>query len=199
MHNWIGGEDTKPNWDDYYMTIAYVVAQRSVDKNTVHGACLVSEDHRLLSIGYNGPLRGGNFDEKDLINRPEKYWFTIHAEENCIINYHGSQSDLVGSTMYITGEPCHRCLRMILQKGIYNIIHGEVGSQCIDEEDELAKQKMLNSLSSPVSIGNKFYDDDGTFLGRKNGPQIECQSSDLTKRLLEKTLNYIEYKESPDG
>lgn len=90
MGEWEGGEDEKPSWDDFYMALAYTVAQRSVDESTVHGACLVSKDHRLLSIGYNGPIRGSDPLKKDLKDRPNKYWMMIHAEENCIINYHGS-------------------------------------------------------------------------------------------------------------
>ena len=202
MHKWVGGEETKPGWDDYYMTICYVVAQRSVDKNTVCGACLVSEDHRLLSIGYNGPLSGGDFEESNLTNRPEKYFYMIYAEENCIINYHGSHSDLIGATMYVTGPPCHRCFRMILQKGIRKIVHGFNHAQCVNEDDAIAKEKMLNSLSDPVAIGEKFYDEDGNFLGRRNGPQVINLGSALAKRsvkLLNKTLNYIEYKENSNG
>lgn len=46
----------------------------------------------------------------------------IHAEENALLAYNGPASDLVGATIYVTGKPCHKCLRMILQKGIRNIV-----------------------------------------------------------------------------
>jgi len=177
MGKWQGGEETKPNWDDYYMALALTVAQRSVDKSTVHGACLVSYDHRLLSIGYNGPLKGGTFSDEDLSKRPDKYWYMIHAEENCLINYHGSYSDLGSSTIYVTGEPCHRCLRMILQKGIHRIVYGTIGSKCIDENDIKAKKKMIAAMAPPPQI-------------------IVYNNLDNTKELLQKTLDYIEYKEN---
>lgn len=177
MNKWKGGPDTKPNWDNFYMTLALTIAQRSVDENTVHGACLVSSDHRLLSIGYNGPLRNCEFEQKDLIERPSKYFLMIHAEENCLINYHGSFSDLNNATIYITGEPCHRCLRMILQKGIRRIVHGPVNSKCVDDDDRKAKEKMIKCMTSPPKI-------------------IKHSDSASVKRLLNKTLLYIEHKEN---
>jgi len=183
MGDWIGGEETKPDWDDYYMAMAYMVAQRSVDESTVHGAVLVSADKRVLSIGYNGPIRETNPNPEDLKTRPNKYWLMLHAEENCIMNYHGSYSDLIQSTMYITGEPCHRCLRMILQKGIRRIIYGCVGSKVIDEQDTEAKKKMIDSL---------FHSE---------GVLVKRHDSDLkkVKSLLNKTLDYIDFKEKQNG
>ena len=42
------------NWDEYFMGIAYLSAMRSKDPNTQVGACIVSEDNKILSMGYNG-------------------------------------------------------------------------------------------------------------------------------------------------
>lgn len=176
MDEWIGGEETKPDWDSFYMTLAYAISQRSVDKSSVHGACLVSKDNRLLSIGYNGPIRSSSPSEDDLTTRPSKYFVMIHAEENCILNYHGSYSDLDEATIYITGEPCHRCLRTVLQKGIKKIIYGHVKSICIDEEDKRAKEIILKSLCYNVEIREYEY----TYK---------------VKDLLNKTLNYVYHKE----
>lgn len=78
MGEWQGGMKTKPDWDDFYMTLSHLIAQRSVDQNTVHGACLVAKDNRLLSIGYNGPIRGSNPDPENFVKRPQKYFITIH-------------------------------------------------------------------------------------------------------------------------
>jgi dCMP deaminase len=196
MAEWKGGLDTKPDWDDYYMSMAYLVSQRSVDESTVHGAVLVSADNRVLSIGYNGPIRGSEIDPEELRKRPNKYWYMIHAEENCIINYHGSHSDLIGATMYITGEPCHICLLTILQKGIRRIIHGTAGSKCLDEQDREAKEHMLDSIPR-AEIG--FVIGSGR---RVKEPILFKRSPDETKKvqdLLHKTLNYIDYKEKDNG
>lgn len=46
------------NWDEYFMGIALLSAQRSKDPNSQVGACIVSQDNKILSIGYNGfPVR----------------------------------------------------------------------------------------------------------------------------------------------
>ena len=199
MSGWKGGEETKPSWDDTYMALAFTIAQRSVDQNTVHGAIMVSKDNRLLSMGYNGPLRGVQFKEDDLTNRNSKYFLMIHAEENCIINYHGSHSDLDGATMYITGEPCHRCLRMILQKGIRRIVYGPVGSSkhCIDDDDRKAKQLMIegvnyNNITTVVNV-------DSMVIEKHRHKELEYyqhEDPDGVKEVLNKTLKYIDYKEN---
>lgn len=176
MSEWKGGLETKPDWDTFYMSLAYLTAQRSIDVNTVHGACLVSSDNRLLSVGYNGPIRNSSPNDEDLSVRPNKYWMVIHAEDNCIMNYHGSYSDLTGSTIYITGEPCHRCLRTILQKGIRKIVYGHVGSKCVDKEDIEAKEKIIDSLNYPIEI-------------------VKYDKIEQINSLLNKTLDYIKHKE----
>jgi dCMP deaminase len=180
---WEGGKEFKPDWDTFYMAQAFLVAQRSVDKNTAHGACLVSQDNRLLSIGYNGPLRGAEPLSSDLENRPSKYWLMIHSEENCILNYHGSYSDLKGSTLFVTGHPCHRCINTVAQKGVRNVVYGSVGSHCVDEEDSLATETILRSLRMG---GQEFYIQDFIRM-------------DEVKDLLKRTLSYIDYKENDNG
>jgi dCMP deaminase len=132
----------RPDWDSWFIALCFVISQKSIDPRTKHGAILVSKDHRILSIGYNGPIRN-SLDTNIPINDEKKYPYLLHSEENCLLNYNGSQQDLDGATLYITGKFCHRCLRMILQKGIKNIVIGPVKSACKDEEDEKACENML--------------------------------------------------------
>jgi len=180
---WEGGEQFKPDWDVFYMSQAFLVSQRSVDRDTVHGACLVSSDHRLLSIGYNGPLRGAKPWSSDLEVRPNKYWLMIHSEENCVLNYHGSYSDLEGSTLYVTGKPCHRCINTVAQKGISGIIFGSVGSKCIDAEDDLARTAIIRSVK----------------LGKNDFSLRKFERMNEVIDLLYRTIAYIDYKENDNG
>jgi dCMP deaminase len=133
----------KPNWDVYYLTQCFLIAQRSLDPNTKCGSVIVSKDNRVLSQGYNGPLK--NISDVDIpLNRPDKYYHMIHAEENAILAYNGSRQDLQNSSIYITGSPCHKCLRMIIQKGIQNIIYPKFPiTKCQDEEDLKAADFMI--------------------------------------------------------
>ena len=61
----------RPTWEEYYVTMAHVVAQRSFDPSSKCGCVLVSKDNRVLSTGYNGPLKG-SIDEEIPLTRPEK-------------------------------------------------------------------------------------------------------------------------------
>jgi len=171
---------TKPLYTDYFLTLAYLVAMRSIDPSTKCGAVLVSADKRILATGYNGPLRGAD-DSKVPLTRPEKYPHMIHAEENCLLAYSGSTQDLEGSTMYVTGKPCHKCLRMILQKGIRNIVVTK-GNQTVMHDD--VEEKVCQSLLDILPIDSVNY-------------HTINNVRDIHK-LLQKTMDYIVEK-NPDA
>ena len=85
-------------WDEYFMAIAKLSAMRSKDPSTQVGACIVSNDNRILSIGYNGAPNG--FDDEKFPwgregnNLDTKYPYVCHAEMNAILNYRGNKKDL---------------------------------------------------------------------------------------------------------
>lgn len=141
----------KINYDNYFLSIAHVVAQRSIDPSTKCGAVLVSADHRILSTGYNGPIKQSN-DEMVPLTRPEKYDHIIHAEENCLLSYNGCYQDLMNSTIYITGSPCHNCLRMIIQKGIKNIVYSNSKLAVMQTDSEQKVCELMLSYSNKVNI-----------------------------------------------
>ena len=149
----------KPSWDVYYLTQAFLVSQRSIDPNTKCGAVIVSKDGRVLSQGYNGPLRNSD-DSLIPLKRPEKYYHMIHAEENAILAYNGSYQDIEGSTIYITGSPCHKCLRMIIQKGIGHVVYAKFPiTKCQNKEDVEAADLMYEYNDS-ISISEVDCVDD---------------------------------------
>ena len=86
------------NWDEYFISIAKLSAMRSKDPNTQVGCCIVSEDNRILSVGYNGAPNGFNDDnfpwerEGDRLNT--KYMYVCHSEINAILNYRGNKKRL---------------------------------------------------------------------------------------------------------
>ena len=126
----------------YYMTLAFAVSRRSIDPSTKHGCVIVSEDGRILSTGYNGPIKG-SVDQDVRTTRPDKYKHFLHSEENAVINYYGSQQDIENGTAYITGMPCTNCLRMLLQKGVTNIVYAPITSNMLDEDEVKQRKKML--------------------------------------------------------
>ena len=92
------------SWDEYFIAIAKLSAMRSKDPSTQVGACIVSNDNRILSIGYNGAPNGFD-DEKfpwsrDGENLNTKYPYVCHAEMNAVLNYRGSKKDLENAKIY---------------------------------------------------------------------------------------------------
>ena len=112
-------------WDEYFMSLAILSSKRSKDPSTQVGACIVDDDHKVVSIGYNGMPRG--LDDNDLTwNKGEgldnKYLYVCHAEFNAILNTRNG-SALKGCTLYVTLFPCNECAKAIIQTGIKKIIY----------------------------------------------------------------------------
>ena len=105
-------------WDLYFMGVAMLSAQRSKDPNTQVGACIVSQDNKILSLGYNDEHMPWD-REGDFINT--KYAYVCHAELNAILNNKGSK--LEGSKLYVYLFPCNECAKAIIQSGIKEIIY----------------------------------------------------------------------------
>ena len=115
-------------WDQYFMGIAIMSANRSKDPNTQVGACIVDQDNRILTVGYNGMPSGCNDDEMPWDREGEgmasKYFFVCHAELNAILNYRGGGT-LRGSRCYVTLFPCNECAKAIIQAGIKRVVYSE--------------------------------------------------------------------------
>ena len=114
-------------WDQYFMGIAELSAMRSKDPNTQVGACIVSQDNKILSMGYNGFPRGGDDDEFPWNREGElydsKYAYVTHSELNAILNYRGGS--LEGTKIYVTLFPCNECAKAIIQSGIAEIVYAD--------------------------------------------------------------------------
>jgi dCMP deaminase len=112
------------SWDEYFMGVAMLSAERSKDPNTEVGACIVSDDNRILSMGYNGAPRGLHDDKMHWQRTGSfietKYAYVCHAELNAILNYRG---DLSGSKIYVKLFPCNECAKAIIQAGIKEVIY----------------------------------------------------------------------------
>ncbi len=138
------------NWDEYFMGIAYLSAMRSKDPNTQVGACIVSSENKIMSMGYNGFPNGCSDEEfpwgksEDEIN--SKYLYSTHGELNAILNYRGGS--LEGSKMYVTLFPCNECAKAIIQAGIRKVVYDS------DKYDGtlavIASKRMLNAAGVKI-------------------------------------------------
>ena len=131
------------SWDEYFMGLAHLSALRSKDPNTQVGACIVDNDNKVVSIGYNGMPRGCKDSvypwarEGSMLNT--KYAFVVHAELNAILNSPRSVKDC---TIYVSLFPCNECAKAIIQSGIKKVVYES--DKYDGTEGNIASKKMLN-------------------------------------------------------
>lgn len=113
------------SWDEYFMGVALLSAQRSKDPNTQVGACIINDKNKIVGAGYNGLPIGCSDDEFSWSKEGEfldtKYPFVCHAELNAILNNIGM--DLKGCTIYTALFPCNECTKAIIQSGISTVVY----------------------------------------------------------------------------
>ena len=117
-------------WDDYFMSVAFLSAQRSKDPNKQVGAVIVGPDRVIMGVGYNGFPRGCSdsdlpWAKKSTNGNPmeTKYAYVCHAEMNAIMNKNAQS--LRGATLYVTMYPCNECAKLIIQSGITEVVYFE--------------------------------------------------------------------------
>ena len=112
------------SWDEYFMGLAHLSAMRSKDPNTQVGACIVDQNRKVVSIGYNG-FPHGLSDEiypwgREGGFKDTKYAYVIHAELNSILN---SPRSVAGCILYVSLFPCNECAKAIIQSGIRKVVY----------------------------------------------------------------------------
>ena len=115
-------EKERPNKEQYWMSIAEAVSLRSHDEETKVGAILIKNDTgTVIASGFNGFVRGAPDTILPKI-RPDKYKYMVHAEENLMAHCARNGTAIDNCTLVITLSPCQRCLRLMWQAGITEVI-----------------------------------------------------------------------------
>ena len=132
-------------WDDYFMGVSLLAAQRSKDPSTQVGACIVDTNNRILSTGYNGFPQGCSDDtfpwNRDESKGETKYQFVVHAELNAVLNASGK--DLAGAKIYVSLFPCHECAKAIIQSGVKEVVY--LSDKYNGTVSDIASKRMLNA------------------------------------------------------
>lgn len=132
------------SWDEYFMGIALLSARRSKDPGTQVGACIVNENRKIVSVGYNGMPTGCSDDdfpwEREGDPLDTKYPYVCHAELNAILNNIGF--NLAGCTIYTPLFPCNECSKAIIQSGIRDVIY--ISDKYAETDSVRASKKMLD-------------------------------------------------------
>lgn len=164
----MGEQRIRPDWDEYFMMIAKLVAMRSTCLATPVGAAIV-KDRQILASGYNGPPSGsphcidqgfcypglGNCSEsKELPSR------AIHAEANAIAQAAKHGISIQGSQIYVTLEPCLSCLKLIVSAGIKEVFYEESfnpgDSKCVQNHFIESSLVSLKQIYAPYPIAQQY-------------------------------------------
>ena len=153
--------EKRPSWDEYFMKLAALVAERSTCLRHNIGAIIV-KDKRIIATGYNGAARGkkdclelGCIKDQEGLASGLGYETcrAIHAEQNAIVQGSIHGISVVGGTLYCTHTPCMICAKLIIQVGIkrivsYNDFEGDKGAKKYLEDAgvELVKIDRPNSI-----------------------------------------------------
>ncbi|KAL9253651.1 Deoxycytidylate deaminase-like protein [Drosera capensis] len=157
------------SWDDYFMAIAFLSAQRSKDPNRQVGACLVSQNGVILGIGYNGFPRGCSDDKLPWAKKSKsgdpletKYPYVCHAEVNAILNTNLASAE--GQKLYVTMFPCNECAKVIIQSGVSEVIY--FVEKRIDSSDTcyVASHKLLSMAGVKARLLSLDYLDFSNLL-----------------------------------
>ena len=124
-------KDGRTSWDEYFMQMAELTAQRSTCLRRQVGAVIVKDKH-IVATGYNGAPRGiAHCDEKGGCLRQKmgvpsgqrhELCRALHAEQNAIIQAATLGQSIENATIYITHQPCVICAKMIINAGIKRIV-----------------------------------------------------------------------------
>jgi dCMP deaminase len=131
------------SWQEYFMALAVLAAERSKDPSSQVGACIVSPDKNIVSLGYNGWPRGIDEDdlpwERDGDFLSTKYAYVVHSEPNAILN---ANSVVRGCDLYVTLFPCNECAKLVIQSGIKQIFY--LDDKYEGTDGDIASKKMLD-------------------------------------------------------
>ena len=132
-------------WDEYFMGVALLAAERSKDPSTQVGACIIDNNNRIISTGYNGFPKGCSDDEfpwnRDAAAGETKYPFVVHAELNAILNAQGTS--VVNSRLYVSLFPCNECAKAIIQSGVREVVY--LSDKYNGTPTDIASKKMLEA------------------------------------------------------
>jgi dCMP deaminase len=123
------GVTTRPDWDDYFMHIAYSVARRGDCRRRQVGCVLVDADHRIIGTGYNGAEPGGpsclaGECPRGLSEAPRTEDYSncvaVHAEANALLF---ARASCRGATAYVSSAICDGCMKLLRGAGLARVVY----------------------------------------------------------------------------
>jgi dCMP deaminase len=138
----VQSHEKRVSWDEYFMSIAYLISCRSPSEKIKVGAVIV-KDNRIVTCGYNGyPSNSPHIS----IHRDGHEINTIHAEQNAISDAARRGVTLEGATIYITHFPCIHCSKYIISSGIKSIVYDQ------DYRNDPLVNELLQHTKIPIRV-----------------------------------------------
>jgi dCMP deaminase len=113
--------DHRLEWDDYFMSIAFLSSSRS-PCSRLHVGCILVKDNRIISTGYNGFLSGALHNS---YIRDKHEQATVHSEHNSVSDCAKRGVSTINSTAYVTHFPCLNCFKLLSAAGVSKIMYAE--------------------------------------------------------------------------
>lgn len=142
-------------WDLRFLSLAREISKWSKDPSTRCGAVIVDENHRIISLGYNGFPIDIVDDPARYIDRDLKYQLVIHAEMNALLFARGRTENC---TLYTYPIPvCVRCSTLVIQAQLSRVV-----SIPLDEERAIRWEKdmvLASDLMEEAGISISLYEE----------------------------------------
>lgn len=138
-------------WVDFYIGFAIDCAKKSNDPHTKCGCVITNADNTILSIGYNGFAKGID-NSKLSTERPEKYKWFIHAEQNAICNAALNGIGLKDGIAYVSSRPCLSCVQLLHQAGINDIYFTDWSKPVMNHTTDDDFTKIVNLMSMKIEF-----------------------------------------------
>ena len=154
----------RPDWDQYFMSMAHLASVRSHDEQTQVGCVIINDKNHIISLGYNG-FPANTKDSHLPTVRPGKYPYMLHAEQNAISNMIIKADNLKA---YITAYPCSVCAKLLWQNNIRELIIDKKGIIYSMNENDIAVINFL--FDNGLKIKEIEFDQD---LFKKLGHKLK--------------------------
>jgi len=159
------------NWDEYFMRMAYLAAQKSHDPKTKIGSILVKNNIPVMT-GYNSFPRGVLDSKERYENRELKRKLVAHSEANTVYLSARVGVSTEGCTLYTLGQPCHGCAIPIIQGGIKEIVVHEQWPNMSMHPSWLESFELSTIMFAEANIPIRVFNKKLGLIGFMDGKEV---------------------------
>lgn len=160
----------RPDWDSFFMAMAYFVSTRSSCWDRKVGAIIV-KDKTVVATGFNGAPKG----IEDCLERGEclrnkrgvegpgtkdyENCYASHAEVNAIANSASmGGAAMNGATLYTVAYPCTGCAKLVINAGIRRIVYAEGHRNYTKLSSKLLEEAGIEAVKVPkAQVAKTLY------------------------------------------